>query len=155
MRHLREAHSLHTIRQEFHKQCLTTVLFVSVVCMRKYVFVCVCVCGGQRSTVCVLLSHSPPYFFRSLSEPGVSLVRLLGPKAPGSLLCLPPQSWDYKHTPSRLFLVWVLDPNSDPHARDTHTLLTEPSLWLITAVCRGKSCEGLTNGLLGGAEQGS
>lgn len=77
-----------------------------------YVFVCMCLCGGQKSTLGVFLSFFPYNLLRknlSLNPEFTDSSTLTGPKAPGTLVTLSSMHWlyEYKLLPCLTF-VWVL-----------------------------------------------
>jgi hypothetical protein len=77
-------------------------------------YVCLCVCVSVCLCVCVSVEpdanngcRSPtlPYFLRHGLSLNQDSARLASQQAPGNLLSLPPQFWDYRYTTAPSFHV--------------------------------------------------
>lgn len=84
------------------------------VCEHLYACVSACICGGQRLTLAVFFSHSPPYilsFWDKFCSP--IWVDWLASKSPEILLSSPHRCWEYRH------MSGSLNPGSHACAKST------------------------------------
>lgn len=107
------------------------------VCMGVCVCACMPACGSQRLTVGIFFNCSLLCYLRQdlfLDPQLTRLAKLAGQKAPGLLLLLPFQCWNYGYAAACGFLMWVQGIELRSHTCVVSTLLIELSLqtkWFV------------------------